>query len=130
MKVIAVEEHFAAAKVPGIVLENLPHLAPNTHKGSAWAADPTTLFEIGEKRIANMDRDGISMQIISMPLAQSFPADVWRWITAGRSMIICTKESPSIRTDLWGLPPCPRLSPKRAPMNWNAVSKSSDFSAC
>ena len=76
MKVIAVEEHFAAAKVPGIVLENLPHLAPNTHKGSAWAADPTTLFEIGEKRIANMDKDGISMQIISTPLAQSFPANV------------------------------------------------------
>ena len=76
MRVITVEEHFVPAKVPGIVLEHLPYLAPNTHKGSAWAADPTTLFEMGEKRIADMDKDGIAMQIVSAPVAQGFPADV------------------------------------------------------
>ena len=76
MKVIAVEEHFAPAYVPGIVLQNIPQVVAGTHKGSSWAQDPTTNFEVGPKRIARMDEDGIDVQVISTPLAQNFPSEV------------------------------------------------------
>ena len=76
MKVIAVEEHFAPADVPGIVLKSTPRLEPGTHRGSTWEADPTSIAEIGPKRIASMDADGIDIQFISTPQAQDFPPEV------------------------------------------------------
>ena len=76
MKVIAVEEHFAPVGVPGIVLRNLPVVLQGTHRGSAWETDPAAIAEIGPKRIAHMDEDGIDVQILSTPQAETFPADV------------------------------------------------------
>lgn len=77
MKVITVEEHFAPALVPGITMpKGLPPLEKGTNVGAAWLDDPSTGAEIGAKRIAHMDEDGVSVQIISSPFAQGFGADV------------------------------------------------------
>ena len=76
MKVIAVEEHFAPANLPGTASKQGGDLMAGTHMGSVWQNDPTTIIEIGPKRIAHMDEDGIDVQIISTPLAQNFPPEV------------------------------------------------------
>lgn len=77
MKVIGIEEHFAPAQVPGIVMpKGLPPLEEGTNVGAAWLTDRATSVEIGPKRLSYMEKDGISMQIISTPFAQSFSADV------------------------------------------------------
>lgn len=77
MKVIALEEHFAPVAVPGLNLpKGLSPLEQGTMLGAAWLTDPSTGADIGEKRIANMDRDGVTMQVLSTPFAQNFAADV------------------------------------------------------
>ena len=78
MKVICVEEHFAPAAVPGVEMKKggLPPLEKGTNVGAAWLDDPSTGAEIGPKRIAHMDEDGVSIQIVSTPFAQGFGPDV------------------------------------------------------
>ena len=78
MKVITVEEHFSPMAVPGVVLPKggLPPLEKGTNVGAAWLDDPSTGGEIGPKRIAHMDEDGVTVQIVSTPFAQGFGPDV------------------------------------------------------
>ena len=77
MKVITLEEHFAPIAVPGLNLKKgLPPLEQGTMLGAAWLSDPATGVDIGEKRIAHMDEDGVAVQVISTPFAQGFTADV------------------------------------------------------
>lgn len=77
MKVISIEEHFAAVAVPGLNLpKGLPPLEQGTMLGAAWLSDPATGVDMGAKRISYMDRDGVSVQVLSTPFAQGFAADV------------------------------------------------------
>lgn len=77
MKVITLEEHFAPMAVPGLNLpKGLPPLEQGTSLGAAWLADPSTAAEIGAKRIAHMDEDGVTVQVVSTPFAQNLSADV------------------------------------------------------
>ena len=78
MKVITVEEHFSPLQVPGILLPKggLPPLEKGTNIGAAWLDDPDTGVDIGEKRLAHMDEDGVSVQIVSTPFAQNFAPEV------------------------------------------------------
>lgn len=77
MKVITFEEHFAPVAVPGLNLpKGLPPLEKGTNVGAAWLDDPSTGAEIGPKRIAHMDEDGVTVQVISTPFAQGFGPDV------------------------------------------------------
>ena len=76
MKVIAVEEHFFPVDVPGIIIDGGPPLLPGSHRGSVWEKDPSTLKEIGPKRIASMDEAGIDMQILSAPVGGGFAPEV------------------------------------------------------
>lgn len=77
MKVITCEEHFALPPVPGAPApKGLPPLEKGTMVGADWLSDPTCAADLGEKRIGIMDRDGVTMQIISSPFGQSWPAEV------------------------------------------------------
>ncbi len=77
MKVITLEEHFAPIAVPGLnIPKGDPPLERGTNVGAAWLDDPSTGVDIGEKRIAHMDEDGVTVQVISTPFAQGFGADV------------------------------------------------------
>lgn len=63
--------------VPGLDLpKGLPPLEKGTMLGAAWLSDPATATDVGELRIADMDRDGIAVQVISTPFAQGLEADV------------------------------------------------------
>lgn len=77
MKLITVEEHFAPAQIPGVnVKRGAPPLIADTMPGAPWLTDKGTAFDVGDKRLAYMDADGVTMQVISTPFAQSLSAEV------------------------------------------------------
>ncbi|MFI0900259.1 amidohydrolase family protein [Streptomyces sp. NPDC020983] len=83
MKIITLEEHFAhpaltAASSPAINLL-APDFAATYAPGSGFAGSlqsEAVLLDVGEKRIADMDRNGITTQVLSCLWAQQAPADV------------------------------------------------------
>ena len=76
MKLITLEEHFSAGVVPGIRLPRSKEaFLPGTCPGAPFNEDRSTLAEIGEKRLAFMDGNGISMQVLSTTSGQALEAD-------------------------------------------------------
>lgn len=74
MRIIGLEEHFALPPKPGAP-RGLPPLEKGSLVGAPWHLDPGTGPDMDEKRIANMDKDGVDIQVISTPFAQNFPAE-------------------------------------------------------
>lgn len=82
MKIIALEEHFvypplAAAAAP-CINELSPHYTATFGPDSGLNYSPSmdVLTDIGEGRLADMDKHGITMQVLSCLFAQLAPADV------------------------------------------------------
>lgn len=77
MRLIATEEHFALPAVPGAPAPagRLP-LEEGTMVGAPWLSDRGIAQDLDDKRLAIMDETGVTMQILSTPFAQSFPAEV------------------------------------------------------
>ena len=72
MKIITVEEHLAypsitrqLAKYAG---KDAPYMASSHVKGRPLEPDFDLFFDAGQRRMEDMDRYGISMQILSCPV--------------------------------------------------------------
>ncbi|MDE6010967.1 MAG: amidohydrolase family protein [Muribaculaceae bacterium] len=69
MKIIAVEEHLSSktigAAVAKTIREAYPYAQQFMHPAPADAPSVTDLFELGEKRIAELDKAGIDMEVVS-----------------------------------------------------------------
>lgn len=69
MKIIALEEHLSSktigATVAKIIQEAYPYAQQFMHPAAADAPSVPDLFELGEKRIAELDEAGIEMEIVS-----------------------------------------------------------------
>lgn len=69
MKIIALEEHLVnksiGAATDRIIADNYPYAEEFKHPAPADAPNPTDLFVLGERRIAEMDAAGIDMEILS-----------------------------------------------------------------
>lgn len=71
MKIITVEEHFINAPIAGAIRDEVEKIAPGHDRafvadfGTRQTMRPEQLFDIGAGRIADMDADGIDMQILS-----------------------------------------------------------------
>ncbi len=77
MRLIATEEHFALPPVPGAPAPaGKPPLEEGTMVGAPWLTDHGIAADLDDKRLAIMDENGVSMQVLSTPFAQSFTADV------------------------------------------------------
>ncbi|HEY4453527.1 MAG TPA: amidohydrolase family protein [Pseudonocardiaceae bacterium] len=81
MKIITLEEHFIdleLAKASGPTLNRLsPYFAAAYTAGNELnSPSQETLLEVGERRIADMDANGITTQVLSCLWAQQAPADV------------------------------------------------------
>ena len=82
MKVITIEEHVlnpAVAKASAATARQLnPHwsaaFSPDT--GLPYTPSPDVLMDLDEGRIADMDKHGITMQVLSNLTTQQVPADV------------------------------------------------------
>ena len=76
MKIIGLEEHFAMPPAAGApVRKGRPPLEAGSMIGAACHEMPDAAFDLDEKRIAAMDKDGVTMQVLSTPGAQSWPAE-------------------------------------------------------
>lgn len=76
MKVIALEEHFLTPPKPGEPVKNgPPPIHPGTMIGAPFLDAPGAALDMDDKRLTVMDANGITMQVLSLPFAQSFPAE-------------------------------------------------------
>jgi hypothetical protein len=82
VRIITLEEHFidtALSAASGPVLRELgPDFAAAYAPDSGLGASPSSeaLLDLSESRLADMDKNGISMQVLSCLWAQQAPADV------------------------------------------------------
>ena len=79
MKIITIEEHLAGAPINNYLakytLEDAPYTAMAHAKGRPYEADPELFGDLYKCRIEDMDKYGISMQILSCPSkSQLLPA--------------------------------------------------------
>lgn len=75
MRLIATEEHFVIPPAPGTKPAGLPPLEPGSMVGAPWHLDHAASASM-EIRLRTMDEHGVSMQLLSTPFGQAFPADV------------------------------------------------------
>ena len=76
MKLIALEEHFSALRVPGLTLPRSKEaFLRGTCIGAPFHEDRSCLGDIGEKRIAFMDANGVDMQILCTTSGQALPPE-------------------------------------------------------
>ena len=76
MRVIALEEHFSAMKVPGLELPKSREVFPRgSCPGAPFHEDRSVLGEIGEKRLAFMDAHGVDIQVLCTTSGQSLPPE-------------------------------------------------------
>lgn len=76
MKVIALEEHFLMPPKHGTpAKKGPPPIHPGTMVGAPFLDAPDAAMDLDEKRLAAMDANGVTMQVLSLPFAQSFPAE-------------------------------------------------------
>ena len=79
MKIITIEEHLAGAPInehlAKYTAEDAPYTAMAHEKGRPYEADPQLFGDLDKCRIEDMDRYGITMQILSCPVkSQLLPA--------------------------------------------------------
>lgn len=78
MKIITTEEHLAGAPISRYLAryaaEDAPYGPLSRVKGRPLAPDPVLLHDLDQRRLEDMDRHGITMQILSCPVkAQLLP---------------------------------------------------------
>ncbi|MDQ2738393.1 MAG: amidohydrolase family protein [Actinomycetota bacterium] len=82
MKIITLEEHYLD---PGVAAAGAPlarALSPDfaaaydPERGFSYSPSPEVLQDLGEARLADMDNNGISMQVLSCLSTQQVPGDV------------------------------------------------------
>ncbi|NEA43431.1 amidohydrolase family protein [Streptomyces sp. SID11385] len=82
MKIIALEEHFADPAVAKAGGREAQALSPGfgeafgPSSGLPYSPTPEVLQDLADKRLADMDAGGITMQVLSCLGAQTVPADV------------------------------------------------------
>lgn len=85
MKIITIEEHLAGAPINDALAKYLEDDAPYTpmahRKGRPYEADPELFADLDKKRIEDMDKNGIDIQILSSP---------------SKSQLLPSKEAPVI----------------------------------
>jgi len=78
MKLITLEEHYAHMAISKAGAENFKELSPHFFEafapGMPYSPKPGTLFDLGEGRLADMDANNITMQILSNTSAQTADA--------------------------------------------------------
>ena len=79
MRIITIEEHLAGAPInrhlAKYAAEDAPYTAMAHGKGRPYEADPQLFADLDQRRIEDMDRYGIDMQILSCPAkSQLLPA--------------------------------------------------------
>ena len=79
MKIITIEEHLAGAPInqhlARYAAKDAPYTAMAHEKGRPYDADPELFGDLDKCRIEDMDKHGITMQILSCPAkSQLFPA--------------------------------------------------------
>ena len=71
MKIITFEEHIVEKELTGAsrqaILDIAPYYADSLGKDLPYYPDFEVYADLGEKRIADMDRNGIDMQVLSCP---------------------------------------------------------------
>ncbi|EGJ75425.1 putative decarboxylase [Streptomyces sp. Tu6071] len=89
MKIIALEEHFSDPAVAKAGAARAQALSPgfaasySPASGLPYSPSPEVLENLAEKRLADMDAGGITMQVLSGLGAQTVPADVAPALVAG-----------------------------------------------
>ncbi len=71
MKIITIEEHLAGAPMERYLAryttKDAPYMASAHGKGRPYEADPELFGDMDKRRIEDMDKNGITMQILSCP---------------------------------------------------------------
>lgn len=82
MKIITLEEHYADPAIGAAGAAGMHELSPDFGKaydpslGVSYTPTRDVLVDVGERRIADMDTHGITMQVLSCLSTQQVPADV------------------------------------------------------
>lgn len=82
MKIIALEEHYLNVEIAAASAAATAGLSPgfaaafDSATGLPYSPTPEVLRDLGAGRIADMDRHGISMQVLSSLTTQQLPSDV------------------------------------------------------
>ena len=78
MKIITIEEHFMNTAVTIASSEAMNKLCPSYreayNQGDSYSPAPSKLMDMGAERLANMDANGIDVQVISTSGTEMLPA--------------------------------------------------------
>ena len=76
MKLIALEEHFSAGRIPGVTLPRSKEaFLRGTCPGAPFFDDRSYLWDLDEKRLAYMDACGVDIQVLCTTSGQALPAE-------------------------------------------------------
>ncbi len=94
MKIITIEEHIAGAPIDRYLakysFEDAPYMAAAHGKGRPYEADPELFADLDKCRIDDMDKNGITVQILSCPAkSQLLPKDEAPKIVCETNDFIC-----------------------------------------
>jgi uncharacterized protein len=65
MRIVAIEEHFSLPFVPGHAASSAPSVADNENMPIVVRNVAPKIVDLGDRRIADMDRNGVTIQVLS-----------------------------------------------------------------
>ncbi|MDE5807578.1 MAG: amidohydrolase family protein, partial [Muribaculaceae bacterium] len=93
MKIIALEEHLSSktigAAVAKTIQEAYPYAQQFMHPAPADAPSVSDLFELGEKRIAELDEAGIDMEVVSY-------TNPTQWLTGDEAVTLAKQANDTL----------------------------------
>ena len=125
MKIITVEEHYTVPQVDAYCAQAKAARSGATPPQTPSHADAGILGELGEKRLAAMDRSGITAQIIgyggNSPMHLRKEEDAVTYCRIATT--ISPRQSASIRAVCMVMPSCRWTIPPPLPPNWSGAPR-------
>lgn len=120
MKIIALEEHLSSkaigAAVAKTIQEAYPYAQQFMHPAPADAPSVPDLFELGEKRIAELDEAGIDMEVVSY-------TNPTQWLTGNEALTLAKEANDTLHQ---AVAPYPDRFRAFATLPWNSPKEAAD----
>ncbi len=120
MKIIALEEHMVSktigAAVAKTIQEAYPYAEQFLHPAAADAPSTPDLFELGERRIAELDKAGIDMEVVSY-------TNPTQWLTGDEAVTLAKQANDTLYQNIKAFPDRFRAF---ATLPWNNPAAAAD----
>ena len=120
MKIIALEEHMVSKSIGAVVAKTIqeayPYAQQFLHPAPADAPSTPDLFELGERRIAEIDKAGIDMEVVSY-------TNPTQWLTGDEAVTLAKEANDALYQNI---KPYPDRFRAFATLPWNNPQAAAD----